>query len=432
MHRLANDLVHYHSLGLSLVDLGDKKIPIHCWGPAQRRPPSLGFLEHQLTRRDTEAVDLGVIHGRVSHRLAIRDFDDPLAAAACREELGAFLEGLPLAIRDDGRMHVYFGSTLETLRNRRQRPVGYLRHGDGETRVSRCLTRLPVFGGAYRWEHPLGDPRQLRRISPRANPLIRSFGKSAANGYETQEVQELGYLKREPGFRGEGEAPPWEDPSTGRPLTCAPVSSASFADFQAALDGLPRRLRPRVQLAICRAIPTKPQDRHFRLFGLTRALKGLFPGVPPSAVAPFVAAWLHLARPFIRTQGWDENWRDFLDGWPRVRFPTDGLLVAAIEELECGDSLPEIVGFQQTEQRQLIALCAALQWFHGSEPFFLSARKAGEIVGVSRSTANRWMRDLQESEPRLLTLAVKHPYAGLRSWAAEYYYAGPAINRPAA
>ena len=61
--------------------------------------------------------------------------------------------------------------------------------------------------------------------------------------------------------------------------------------------------------------------------------------------------------------------------------------------------------YEDDRMRLLVRVCAALQAHHGTEPFFLSARRAGEVVGVSRTIAARMIKTL--AFDRILSLERK-------------------------
>lgn len=66
---------------------------------------------------------------------------------------------------------------------------------------------------------------------------------------------------------------------------------------------------------------------------------------------------------------------------------------ALLEELN-RRPLPPVDIYEGKEIRRLIVLCEILQEFWGASPFFLPCRKAGEVIGVSHSTANNYLNSL--------------------------------------
>ena len=70
--------------------------------------------------------------------------------------------------------------------------------------------------------------------------------------------------------------------------------------------------------------------------------------------------------------------------------------------------------------RRLVALCKQLHVEGKGEPFFLSCRTAGQLLGVSHVQANRWLFLLAHDR------VIEQINAGDRAkrQAAEYQYAG--------
>jgi len=66
---------------------------------------------------------------------------------------------------------------------------------------------------------------------------------------------------------------------------------------------------------------------------------------------------------------------------------------ALIEESK-RQPLPPAGIFENEKNRRLILICELLQKFWGDAPFFISCRKAGQILGVSHETANKYLTAL--------------------------------------
>jgi hypothetical protein len=58
--------------------------------------------------------------------------------------------------------------------------------------------------------------------------------------------------------------------------------------------------------------------------------------------------------------------------------------------------LPEPRGFRDERIRLLAGICREMQVLTGDNPFFVSTRKVGEILGVHWTQAGRWLRILEK------------------------------------
>ncbi|MFH1920110.1 MAG: hypothetical protein ABIP48_09530 [Planctomycetota bacterium] len=93
----------------------------------------------------------------------------------------------------------------------------------------------------------------------------------------------------------------------------------------------------------------------------------------------------------------------------------------AIVEQAAAAAVPEVaMRYDQPELRLLVALCRELQRHAGNGTFFLATRTAGELVGVSRQQASRWLRLLVYDS--ILNLVNRGDRRGRR--ASEFRYLG--------
>lgn len=129
--------------------------------------------------------------------------------------------------------------------------------------------------------------------------------------------------------------------------------------------------------------PTGHGERHYCLFAFARMLKAtdLIHASADELKPPF-NRWLALARPRIRTKCWKTNWKDFFEGWNRIRLPY-GATMNAIAKKATGEGI-----------EKLESLCRELQRIAGEEPFYLDCRTAGRLLGVHYTSAARWLRIL--------------------------------------
>ena len=131
-------------------------------------------------------------------------------------------------------------------------------------------------------------------------------------------------------------------------------------------------------------LPQKGGQRHHCLFELARYLRGAVPEATKEELRERVRDWHAAALPVISTKEFAISWSEFLHAWERVRHPFGSVLQGILASADNSAPLPErflALGYQEAAIR-LLRICAALQARHASEPFFLGARKAGELLGM--------------------------------------------------
>ncbi len=98
----------------------------------------------------------------------------------------------------------------------------------------------------------------------------------------------------------------------------------------------------------------------------------------------------------IGTKDFSVTLTDFLNGWDKVRQPHGATMQSILEKIDPRTTLPAgIAGLGYgTGGNHLVRVCAALQAHHGAEPFFISARQAGKILGVHFTDASKMLTAL--------------------------------------
>src|SRR5262249_13805638 len=150
-----------------------------------------------------------------------------------------------------------------------------------------------------------------------------------------------------------------------------------------------------VQAAILATIPTSSGYRHRQVFHFARMLKAIpsLADADMKSLKPLAERWFHQALPNIATKSFLETWADFATAWQNVKFPAGKEPIRMIYETAQKQPLPFITQqYDVIEVRRLIVLCRALQDAAGDEPFFLTCRTAGELLGISHMLANKWLR----------------------------------------
>lgn len=141
-------------------------------------------------------------------------------------------------------------------------------------------------------------------------------------------------------------------------------------------------------------LPTEEGQRHRRLFDLARWLQGINPDMSREEQRRYVQEWHRQALPFIGTKDFAASWAEFLNGWPKVEFPLGKTLEMIMEEIDFDAPLPEsllLLGYGKAANR-LLRICKALQEHEGDNPFFIGARKAGELIQTDPTDTSRIMK----------------------------------------
>jgi len=193
---------------------------------------------------------------------------------------------------------------------------------------------------------------------------------------------------------------------TGRPLLPGPlVRLHRFAEVAQSIR--PPDLQKRTEenrsnpLSSSVGIPpnTLPLDvgqRNKCLFEFARYLRGKMPNATRQQLRAEVTRWHELALPVIGTKDFSTTWVDFQNAWEKVRHPYGMTMQTIIAGVDHATPLPngvETLGYGNTSTH-LVRLCMALQSHHGDEPFFISARVAGEVLNVHFTDASKMLSAL--------------------------------------
>ncbi|WP_228217574.1 hypothetical protein [Aromatoleum toluclasticum] len=139
-----------------------------------------------------------------------------------------------------------------------------------------------------------------------------------------------------------------------------------------------------VGMVLRQHLPTAAGERNRQLFDLARHLKGLMPDATKAELRAIVTDWHSLALPNIGTSDFTESWGDFTRGWESVRIPYGSVLNRVLEGIDMTESAPESLKLLGYGERALALcrICKELQRNAGEEPFFISSRQAGNLVGL--------------------------------------------------
>lgn len=143
-------------------------------------------------------------------------------------------------------------------------------------------------------------------------------------------------------------------------------------------------------------LPTQEGHRNKRLFELARWAKGTRPEATREELRAIVQEWHRLAEPVIGTKDFSTSWAEFLTGWDKVRAPHGEVMGGILRSIDHTTLPPpgiEALGYGASAL-YLIRVCRALQAHHGAEPFFISARQAGEVLGLHFTDTSKMLSAL--------------------------------------
>ena len=365
--RFLEDALAYHKRGWCVLPMRHgKKAPACSWKQYQSTRPDEDTLGRLFDRDDLDG--LGVLAGPISGGLVCRDFDVQDSYDEWARANSDLARTLP-TVKTARGAHVYFRGDAK----------GIVHVGDGELRGKGFCVLPPSQhpdGPTYAWIVHLPEGELLRIPNPVAVGLVP-----------------------------------------------APVHVTERTD---AIDCGGDFGSLTIDQAIALTQPSGEGERNRCVFDLARAMKA----VPELAsedldkLRPHVREWHRQALPRIRTKAFDETWFDFTNAWKRVLFPLGTGSMAVVVEKARAQSPPEAaLVYEQEKLRLLVTLCQELQRIWGERPFFLSCRTAGDAVGVTHATAQRWLRGLQTDD--VLKLVKKGGQITTRRKASRYRYLPP-------
>lgn len=138
-------------------------------------------------------------------------------------------------------------------------------------------------------------------------------------------------------------------------------------------------------------LPEQVGQRNRRLFELARYLKGTRPHATREELRAVIDYWHQQALPNIGTTDFTESWGDFQRAWDSVRMPYGSIMDRIIEEIDMTEPAPESLQKLGYGDKALLLcrICKQLQRNAGENPFFVSARQAGKLVGLHYSDASK-------------------------------------------
>ena len=334
------------------------KRPLVKWGRFQNRPPQVSELRSIFN--NVKVTGIAVLNGPASRNLVCRDFDRADAYQAWADAHPNAAANLP-TVRTRRGYHVYC---------RVVQPPRARKFSDGEFRTTGVNVLPPSHhpdGDQYTWVRPLGLAVPEFQGSGQELQLDRVWTEMTEQSERTEKTEQSKQITET------------TDDDKGRVLD-EPLNPEEVAEI------------------IHRTLPTARGQRNERLFVLARELRALFAKkTRPRMFLLVLQDWHNRARPVIGTKPFDDTWADFVLAWSKVKYPMgQGLIEHLVEDARRSDPPAEVSHYERTEVHLLASICRELQRAAGDDPFFLSCRKAGELIDSEYQRANRWLRAFEE------------------------------------
>jgi len=142
-------------------------------------------------------------------------------------------------------------------------------------------------------------------------------------------------------------------------------------------------------------LPASVGARNKCLFRLARWVKGNWPDTTLAECRPIVKEWHRQVLPVIGTKEFAESWGDFALCWKAVKYPHGATLETILQGVN-DVSLPNGISALEygTQTLRLVRICNVLASHHAPEPFFLSARIAGDLLEMHYTEAAKLLAAL--------------------------------------
>ena len=146
-------------------------------------------------------------------------------------------------------------------------------------------------------------------------------------------------------------------------------------------------------------LPRTEGERNKCLFRLARYIKGTMPLATVKERRAMVKQWHDMALPVIRTKDFAATWGDFARGWEAVKYPHGTTLQTIVDAADKTQLPAGLIALDYGPHAlRLVRICMALASHHAPEPFYLSARQSGELLGIHFTDASRLLSALCADE----------------------------------
>lgn len=393
-----NEALRYHGLGLSVIPIPmNEKLPQIKWKPYQSKRADVATIRRWYGK---EPQNIAILGGEISNGLGVRDFDSHDSYLAWEAEHPELAKTLPTVATSRG-FHVWA----------RFSPVPrFQEFHDGELRTAGHYVIAPPSvhpnGTAYSWQNPLNGEIPLLTLE-NSGFATDYKGCNTDNTEHTDNSGEHSQLR--------------EHKRTQITHDVIGTSELVSAKSEQVL----------IRQAIDRTIVQTFSTRHRCLFNLARELKAI-PGSDSwtaDRLHRILTAWHSKSLTNIKTKEFEFSWFDFLETWDKVKCPIGRGCVD--NALEAARNAPTPNCAKQYEKNEplvlLVKFCRELQHLHvsvdGNQPFFLTARKAAEVLGTDDQVrAWRCLKGFTLEKPPILKLVSSGSQASRK--ANEYLYLG--------
>ncbi|MDB5346473.1 MAG: Bifunctional primase/polymerase [Schlesneria sp.] len=338
---ILDEALRLHSLELSVIPIGRKKKPaLRAWKRFQNIAADENQIRDWFAGRDD--LGLAIVMGFASGHLVVRDFDDTHSYDQWKKANPRLAKVLP-TVRTGRGFHVY-------ARIRECRSVTF---DDGELRaIGNYVVAPPSVhssGRHYRWVQCFGNLADVPILTLEDSGFGREWG-----------ITEIAKAR---------------------------LKYNSNATDKTEIDSVQSVLSVAIKAElIATTLPVSVGTRRKRLFRLACRIRAdpEWSKIPLRQLKPLVQDWHRQALPTIQTKSFDETWADFVEAFGNVDLsrcvdvPQEAMKRAAMKELP-----PEAGRYDSPLTRRLTALCAELSGVSSDGVFFLSCRKAAEVMGIT-------------------------------------------------
>ncbi len=144
------------------------------------------------------------------------------------------------------------------------------------------------------------------------------------------------------------------------------------------------------------SVPTGVGQRNKAVFNLARWLKGVEPDCSKDRQREILRHWHDKHLNVIGTKDFGETWVDFSNALRNIKRPYGETLNQCLNDLPPAPALAELDECGPSGV-YLMRICLALQKHHQADPFYLSSRIAGQLLGCSHSTAAGFIKYFLEA-----------------------------------